>query len=341
MSDIRPIPIDLRNHLGEITGNELKVWLAYFLHSDYELTSYPSNRAIEAETGVSLDTVKTCKASLRLKGWLRYTGDSKQPRRAGGEFKVPVMEASLPWRDEWAKVVVDVCMTYDAITVAEKTTHGGTEVEKLHHRTVVGNFHPEGSCSGSGSGSSSFSPSTTSATTLSDSNKLSPPRGVRESRERIEGKSKPANLKPQPTATPSKPKSKGHAQDGTTYPEGFNDWSNLKRLHWLQIHGWKPGSMAEASQRTRRVLVADGKAKSIARHVAPAPHSASPPKVATKCGGCGGPEPCRDEWCYTYQAEGSMPIHKAGESTASEYEDENEWSDSISNTAPLDDWRKL
>jgi hypothetical protein len=297
MSDIRPLPIDLRNHLTELTGNELKVWLAYYLHTNFELTSYPSNQTIAAETGVSHDTVKSCKASLRLKGWLDYTGDFKQPRRAGGEFGIPVMEVSLPWREDWATVVTDLCMTYDAITVVEKTTHG----------TVVENFHPEGSSScsgfGSGSGSSSLSPSSTR--TLSDSNKGSRPKSVRKSKEKIKDKSKPENLEPEPKPrpAPSMPKPKGHAQDGTPYPPQFDDWSNLNRLQWLEAHGRHQGSMAETVwEKTDETEVMQAKPTPTATPIAHSPRSAPPPiLVVSPCAYCGGPAPCEDELCDAYE----------------------------------------
>jgi hypothetical protein len=298
MSSIKPLPTDLRDHLAELTGNELKVWMSYYLHTgNYDLTSHPGNGTIERDTGMCNDTVKTCKASLRAKRWLTYTGDYKQPRRPGGTFAVPVMEVRLPWRPDWSAVVTDVSMAYDAITVVEKPTHG----------TVVEIFHPEGSssCSGSSSGSSSLSSSC--AATPSDSSKS--PKGVPQHKEKIEAKSKPENLEPEPT--PSKPGPKGHGQDGTPYPEEFDDWSNLERLRWLEAHGWRQASMAEtASHRTGETGVAQAKPTPTATPLAPAPHSASPPRMspsapsapATKrCAGCGGPVPCRDEWCYCYE----------------------------------------
>src|ERR1035441_8596669 len=99
MSDLRHLPTDLRDHLGELTGNEYKVWTAYYLRTgDFDLTAHPSNQTIEQDTGLSNRTVKTSKAELISKGWLGYTGDYKQPRHAEGTYAVPVMEVRLPWR---------------------------------------------------------------------------------------------------------------------------------------------------------------------------------------------------------------------------------------------------
>src|SRR5579872_3809611 len=114
MSDIKPLPIDLRDHLGELTGNEFKVWMYYYLLTgNFDPTSHPSNQTIEAHTGISKDTVKTCKARLRVKGWLAYTGDYKQPRLPKGRFDVPVMEVRLPWKHDWSAVVADASLAYD------------------------------------------------------------------------------------------------------------------------------------------------------------------------------------------------------------------------------------
>ena len=129
MSDLRPLPTDLRDHLGELTGNEYKVWTAYYLRTgDFDLTAHPSNRTIEQDTGLSNRTVKTSKAGLISKGWLGYTGDYKQPRHAEGTYAVPVMEVRLPWRPNWSAVLTDLSMAYETFQ---------TVVQNLPHGTVV------------------------------------------------------------------------------------------------------------------------------------------------------------------------------------------------------------
>ena len=175
--------------------------------------------------------------------------------------------------------------------------------------TIVENFHPEGSCSGSGSDSSSSYFAATGAP--SDSKAYKSGKGVLQQPliKKIEAKSKPENLKPEPKPTPRK--SNGHGEDGTPYPEEFNDWSNLRRLHWLEAHGWHQGSMADtASQKTHGTVVKQAKPTPTATPFAPSPHSESPPEVPPrlpsaqppkKCARCGGTEPCRDPWCYAYE----------------------------------------
>jgi len=175
--------------------------------------------------------------------------------------------------------------------------------------TIVENFHPEGSCSGSGSDSSSSYFAATGAP--SDSKAYKSGKGVLQQPliKKIEAKSKPENLKPEPK--PTTRKSNGHGEDGTPYPEEFNDWSNLRRLHWLEAHGWHQGSMADtASQKTHGTVVKQAKPTPTATPFAPSPHSESPPEVLPrlpsaqppkKCARCGGTEPCRDPWCYAYE----------------------------------------
>ena len=93
---MKPLPDDFIDHLTELTGNELKVWMYYYLRANDDLLCHPSNETIAAKTELSERTVKVCKAALIQKGWLVYTGDYKQPRMAGGTYAVPIMEVRLP-----------------------------------------------------------------------------------------------------------------------------------------------------------------------------------------------------------------------------------------------------
>ena len=229
MSNLRPLPTDLRCHLAELTGNEYKIWTAYYLRTgDYDLTSHPSNETIAKDTGLADRTVKTSKAGLRAKGWLVYTGDYKQPRSAEGVYAVPIMEVRLPWRPDWSAVVMDVSTAYDAFT---------TVVQKVTHGTVVQNLHPEGSI-GFGLGLGLDFPSLSPSTIVRGA-----PHPVGKEGEKQETEAKPENLKPtpepKPTPTPAKVRC---AADGTPWPEGFDSWpKNADRLIWLEAHGHKFG----------------------------------------------------------------------------------------------------
>ena len=65
------IPVEVREHLHELTGNELKVWMCLFLHTDKTGTAFPSNQTIMDGTGVSDRTLVRVKQGLRKKGWLK------------------------------------------------------------------------------------------------------------------------------------------------------------------------------------------------------------------------------------------------------------------------------
>jgi hypothetical protein len=287
MSDLRPIPTDLRDHLSELTGNEYKVWTAYYLRTgDFGLRANPGNSTVEKDTGLSNRTVKTSKAGLIGKGWLGYTGDYKQPRQAEGTYAVPVMEVRLPWRSDWSAVVIDFNMAYNTFQ---------TVVQNLPHGAVVQNLHPEGSDSGSiGLDLDSSSLHVRGA---------SPPCGT--SKDKIEAKSKPENLEPdpEPKPTPVMAMAKGsdgqvkkarYTPDGTPWPLLFNSWTNGERLNWLEAHGWKQHRMVHtSSQKTPRSAVADGQPTPTATSLHDPPGSATPPN----CVRCH--EPCvtqEGEW---------------------------------------------
>src|ERR1035438_7100237 len=304
MSDLRPLPTDLRDHLGELTGNEYKVWTTYYLRTgDFDLTAHPSNRTIEQDTRLSNRTVKISKAGLISKGWLGYTGDYKQPRHAQGTYAVPVREVRLPWRPDWSSVVMDSSMAYDTFR---------TVVQNLPHGTVVQNLHPEGYGSGSiGLGlDSSFS---------SLRGRGAAPPCSNTSKEKIEAK--PPNLEPTAKPTPvvaMAEKSEGQAKkvryapDGTPWPNEFDSWTNGERLQWLGAHGWKQETGVDAtSQETAQVIDRYRKPTATATPLLNPPSSAAPPNGY--CPQCSEP----DDFCYCQR-----PV-------------------SIETTAPLRNWEEL
>ena len=87
------VPHELRNHLHELTGSQLKVWLCHLLHEDKNHTSFPSVPLIAKETGLDADTVGDAHKWLRENGWLKTVGsrDSKT-----GKFAVPVGTCAIP-----------------------------------------------------------------------------------------------------------------------------------------------------------------------------------------------------------------------------------------------------
>jgi hypothetical protein len=103
------IPVELREHLHELTGNETKVWLILYLHSDKTREAFPSNALLVQETGLTLRSVKTVKASLRKKGWITST----QRKRDNG---------SLSTMSE--KIASPKCKTYTYTSARSSPTLG-------------------------------------------------------------------------------------------------------------------------------------------------------------------------------------------------------------------------
>jgi len=206
MSSIKPLPVDFRYHLLELSGNELQVWMFYYLSTGDELTAHPSIETLAAYTGLSDRTIKVCKRRLVLKKWMAYTGDAKQPRSGHGHFEVPVMELRLPWSPEWKVVVAEVSLVFTAV---QNLHHG--EMAEIHGGanfsppSVVQTLHPEGSGSGSGYGlpSHSVSASHTFSSSVSDSGVLSSKVG--ESKDE-------RKARPEPEPTPVAPMVDGNGQ---------------------------------------------------------------------------------------------------------------------------------
>jgi hypothetical protein len=71
--DAKLIPFSLRERLHEFTGNEFKLWMCLYLHSDREGEAYPSNKTLMQETGLTRNTLAEAKKGLRAKGWMTST----------------------------------------------------------------------------------------------------------------------------------------------------------------------------------------------------------------------------------------------------------------------------
>jgi len=208
------------------------IWTYMKWRSENDNFSLPE-KLVREDLGIDLNVLRDGRSILTKEGWLQ----KGVMRDTGGEY-----------------------LTRTWVVTAPPSVYHSLGMEPPGVFTTEGKSPYSGSSSCSGSGSSSLS--TTSSYTLLDSNKGSAPKSVRESKEKIEAKSKPTNLEPNPKPTPAPVRVKvhGHGKDGTPYPAGFDDWSNLDRLHWLGTHGWKQGGMDEsASQKTLGPVDRDGK----------------------------------------------------------------------------------
>jgi Helix-turn-helix domain len=104
-----------RDRLGELTGNELKVWMYLWLRTNGELTAFPGNDTMAMELGINVDTVKAAKKGLRAKGW---TSRESQRTQGSGAFSTVVEKVHLPWGKKESTA-----------TVGEKTDDGKTHQE--------------------------------------------------------------------------------------------------------------------------------------------------------------------------------------------------------------------
>jgi len=90
----KKIPWSLRERLYELSGNELKVWLHAYLYTGKDDQSTLDNPRISRETGLHMDTVIVCKASLRRKDWLVKVGEVSFGTHGGRPM--PVLHAVIP-----------------------------------------------------------------------------------------------------------------------------------------------------------------------------------------------------------------------------------------------------
>jgi hypothetical protein len=205
--------MELRDHLTELTGNELKLW-TYIYHHD-ENTAYAANETLGKCTRLAVRTIKVCKRRLRKKGWLVTVGFV--PARNGGEYPVPIEKAVMPW--------------VAAGQVQNLHSAESSQGQELHPGQVQ-NLHPEVSyCS-----SVSVCPSVSSSSTAGI---CSSPSAPAERREDQSGNQEPSNHKPKPKAAP----------DGTPWPDSFDSWPNRQRLLWLASHQAVAGDKQPRSQR--------------------------------------------------------------------------------------------
>jgi len=154
---MKPLPEDVRQHLLDISGNEIKVWMFYYLSTGEKLTAFPSIETIATYTGLSERTVKVCKRRLVLKGWMAYTGQTKQPRGDHGYFGVPIMELRLPWKPDWLITVRDASMAFSMVESLNDGNAGFHRGAIIAPPSVVQTLHPEGSIGlGLGLGLDSF-----------------------------------------------------------------------------------------------------------------------------------------------------------------------------------------
>ncbi|MGB9435062.1 MAG: hypothetical protein WBQ89_22645 [Candidatus Acidiferrum sp.] len=106
----------LRDNLGQLTGDELKVWMYLWLRTAEEGTAYPGNETMSRELDIYLAGIKKAKKGLRAKGWLSSNG---QRVRADGTFSTVLESVHQPWVEKQPSRGSD-----SDPAVVRKTAHG-------------------------------------------------------------------------------------------------------------------------------------------------------------------------------------------------------------------------
>jgi hypothetical protein len=87
------IPHGFHKRLAELSGNQLKVWLAHRCMEGKEGESYPSLNRLVEYTGLNVHTVTDARKWLRANGWLTSRG---QKHTTQGKFSVRVEHTAIP-----------------------------------------------------------------------------------------------------------------------------------------------------------------------------------------------------------------------------------------------------
>jgi Helix-turn-helix domain len=198
----------------QLPDGALKVYLCYLLSANEMGESYLSVRTIASLTGQDTKTVIKWLKYLLECGRLTNTGDTAADRYSKptrGSYKVRVLSVgNFPTSETPANLV--------------KNSVGESPTPKNSHKGLLV----------IGYGSSSPSPSP--LLFESENNCSSPSTYVpsvleKQKPDEREEKPQPENQKPKPAHGPK------CAPDGTPYPDGFDAWTNAKRLEWLVARG--------------------------------------------------------------------------------------------------------
>ena len=87
------IPHGFHKRIAELSGAQLKVWLAHRCREGKTGESYPSLDRLAEDTGLHIDAVKDARKWLRTNDWLASSG---QRRAAQGKFSIPIEHTTIP-----------------------------------------------------------------------------------------------------------------------------------------------------------------------------------------------------------------------------------------------------
>jgi hypothetical protein len=87
------LPHGFHERISELSGSQLKVWLAHRCREGKKGESFPSIERLAQDTGICADAVKDARKWLRENGWLTSSG---QKRTGRGLFSIPIEHTTIP-----------------------------------------------------------------------------------------------------------------------------------------------------------------------------------------------------------------------------------------------------
>jgi hypothetical protein len=87
------LPHGFHERIAELSGAQLKVWLAHRCREGKAGESYPSLDRLARDTGLHVDAIKDARKWLRANGWLLSSG---QTHTARGRFSIPIERTAIP-----------------------------------------------------------------------------------------------------------------------------------------------------------------------------------------------------------------------------------------------------
>jgi hypothetical protein len=90
------LPVSIRDRLSELSGAELKVWVAYRSHANIEGIAWPGRPLLCEETGLSNDTISAARAGLKRKRWLVPVHEGRNSMSSAGKFGSPRFRPVIP-----------------------------------------------------------------------------------------------------------------------------------------------------------------------------------------------------------------------------------------------------
>jgi len=85
------LPVRIRNRLHELSGAEIKIWVAYLTHANADNIAWPGLETLQKETGLSEDWISQSRGTLSEKGWLVRSDDERKSGRFGSPRFQPVI----------------------------------------------------------------------------------------------------------------------------------------------------------------------------------------------------------------------------------------------------------